>query len=700
MKKPEEKPFFRFFIFCTFENTKSAALKKFIFLALLFAFFSCTQTTGYHPLNLDSKIDSLYYTFKNPNLDPVEKEKKLDSITFLLEKSNYSDKIREHYSDVISGYGMIGNKNKQRKVSKFFETRSSRANDEEGTVQALCFLGMEYFSAFKADSAYYYYLKAEKISQKLKENPFLSNILLNKSNILCVQHNFSTAQTNAVKALKIAKQKGYSDLIYGSYIAIGNALYGMNEYEESKSYYQLALNETEHLKANELYLDFKTQAQNYIGLVYQKQGKFQDVLNYYKNSINLEELQKQNVSTYPYILKNLAYAKFKLKEPGAMALFDEALSIGKTNRNDALTVTVYSAMGELTLDEKEYTQANLYLNQALDLARKAKFTEDELFILKLLTQSKPVNSNVIQDYITLNDSVIKQERKAEEKFSRIEFETDQILYQKRLAEEEINTLKNRIWVIIGFGLSILLTILLWVINDSRRAKTRELKLIKEQQQANEEIYKLVLDQNQKLEEGKQMEKKRISLDLHDGVMGRLSSIRMNLFILNKKNDPETIAKCLEYVKDIQNIEKEIRAISHDLSNNHFSGKVNFITIVENLFTAVKNHSDIDFQAKFDDRIEWEVVSSAVKINIYRIIQEALQNIDKYANAKTVVVEMQKGEGVIHVIIQDDGQGFDTEKKPDGIGLKNMRLRVSEINGDFHIESKPGNGTKINLNIPI
>ena len=77
----------------------------------------------------------------------------------------------------------------------------------------------------------------------------------------------------------------------------------------------------------------------------------------------------------------------------------------------------------------------------------------------------------------------------------------------------------------------------------------------------------------------------------------------------------------------------------------------------------------------------------------------MQNIDKYANAQNVFIKMVKTEGNISIEIKDDGVGFDLNDKKTGIGLNNMRARMEEIKGKFSIESKPHNGTKINLIIP-
>lgn len=242
----------------------------------------------------------------------------------------------------------------------------------------------------------------------------------------------------------------------------------------------------------------------------------------------------------------------------------------------------------------------------------------------------------------------------------------------------------------------ILIILLFYFIKSRNLKNKELLFIKEQQNSKEEIYNLMLNQQHRIEEGKYSEKNRISQELHDGVMGKLTGIRLNLFILKKKQDPETIVKCLPFIDDIQNIEKEIRQISHDLNQNIFDDKVTFISIVKNLFTMIKSHSDIEFNLLVDEKIDWDVMNYNIKINIYRIIQEALQNIDKYAQATKVNINMFKNENYIHITIVDNGIGYKLDSSKKGIGIENMKKRMAEINGIFQIETKINEGTRINL----
>ena len=91
----------------------------------------------------------------------------------------------------------------------------------------------------------------------------------------------------------------------------------------------------------------------------------------------------------------------------------------------------------------------------------------------------------------------------------------------------------------------------------------------------------------------------------------------------------------------------------------------------------------------------------VEINVYRIIQEALNNTLKHANAKNISLEIYKKEAFLYLRYQDDGIGFDFLKNAKSYnGLKNIENRVYILGGDFSLQSMPGEGTSIEVKIPI
>jgi signal transduction histidine kinase len=175
---------------------------------------------------------------------------------------------------------------------------------------------------------------------------------------------------------------------------------------------------------------------------------------------------------------------------------------------------------------------------------------------------------------------------------------------------------------------------------------------------------------------------------------------LNLDSLNRFNDEDSVNSRFDYLAELKNIEQDIREISHDLNREKYVLINNFVAIVSNLLEEQSNSFDPNLTSTLDESIQWDKVSNAIKINLYRILQESLQNINKYANAQHISVEFKNDNGFILLTITDDGIGFDVNTKKKGIGLQNMQSRVDECEGTFDVKSKKGKGTTTLVSVPI
>lgn len=242
-------------------------------------------------------------------------------------------------------------------------------------------------------------------------------------------------------------------------------------------------------------------------------------------------------------------------------------------------------------------------------------------------------------------------------------------------------------------------ILLYIIL-SLRAKERVLLLKQKQQKANEEIYNLMLDQQIKINEVRNFEKDRIAKELHDGVMNKLASTRLNLYVLQRRRDDETIEKCITHINEIQNIEKEVRSIAHELNNEVFNNSNNFKSILEELIQEQNKLFPTQCNLEIEDEINWESIDTKIKMNIFRIIQEALNNINKYAKATQAEIKINFDNPTLLLVIEDNGVGFNVKKNKKGIGIRNMKERAIAIKGDLTVDSKKEHGTSIILKISV
>ncbi len=285
------------------------------------------------------------------------------------------------------------------------------------------------------------------------------------------------------------------------------------------------------------------------------------------------------------------------------------------------------------------------------------------------------------------------ERKFRDKFARIAYETDEIAQEKEKAISQK-------WIVIGVSGFIIFIIVLLLIITRQRTKQKELQLLQSQQKANEEIYDLMLSQKGIEEEARQNEKKRIAIELHDGVMNKLASTRLNLDVLHHKIDAQTVKECLGPIKEIYKIEQEIRNISNDLSLDIFKSYNSFKGLIEDFLNTQNKTYTTHFKLEMEETIKWENISSSIKMNLFRIIQEASHNINKFANARNAVISFIIDTNNLCLSVTDDGKGFDVENQTEGIGLKNIKQRVASLKGKCIIQSINNHSTSINIAIPL
>ncbi|MFY8213677.1 MAG: sensor histidine kinase [Flavobacterium sp.] len=369
-----------------------------------------------------------------------------------------------------------------------------------------------------------------------------------------------------------------------------------------------------------------------------------------------------------------------------MKIRDEFNVLQGKNFNRLYLSYYYAALHDLP-------KANRYAQEALAISKSFKAPKDELMCLKQLIKINPKKAlTYSSQYISLTDSMQKIERQSRNKFAKIAFETDEITKQKAAVEEQYTRI---VWVCLIISV---ILILLFVIGK-QLLKQKEFRLQHVQQQVNVEIYNLLLAQQNKIDNARNSEKERISKDLHDGVLNRLASTRMNLTGLISQPTADNIKKSRELIEGIQGVEKEIRNISHDLNKDILMKSVSFVNVITTYMEEQYEATQIKNFLEFDSKINWDRFPGIVKIHLYRIVQESMQNIAKHAHASSIILSFLSVEGGVRVEIFDDGVGFLLNKKKKGIGLQNIYSRTASCNGTVLIESKKGIGTTIKVVVP-
>ncbi len=671
-------------------------MKNIVSILIISLVFSCTNKQNNNE-RISSKKDSIKILFKTLSENKFNKKEQLKNCDKVYEliKLEKNDTIkRNNYIKLISLYSNLDDDLKAKELNSNLLSLSKEIKDTTGIAKSNTIKGRYFLNNNINDSAFYYYSKAEKLFIKIGDKTNLVDVYIKKAAIQFYSDDFLGGELSAIKALKVAKLINDKQNEYDALNILGVISFELSNYNKAIEYHKKALvvaEELKHVDKNHL----ESLSLNNIGYTYQSENNNKKAIFYFKKALNNDKkLFDEYPSLYATIIDNIAYSNFKLNNLKNPDEFYKALKI-----RDSLKLLSKIVYSKIHLSEFYHKQGNFELakSNALNALNEARLNEspsDILFSLKQLSATDIKNTAKYSDeYIQISDSLHEAERKSKDKFARIAYETDEIIQEKDSLAE-----KNRTLLYV-FVVSFIIVVLLFVLR-AQRARTRELLYKQAQQKANEDIYNLMMSQQAIIDESKNKEKKRLAQDLHDGVLGRMFGLRLNLDSLNTQNDDDAVKRRFELLNELKTIEQDIREISHDLNREKQVLINNFVSIVHNLLEEQKTSHDVNLTYSIDNNVNWDKIGNAIKINMYRMLQEGMQNINKYAAAKNIFVEIKGDSQNVTLTIQDDGVGFDVTRKSKGIGMQNMISRTHDCQGIIDIRSKKDKGTQIKITLPI
>jgi len=665
-----------------------------VIIGALLIVFSCERNNTSIPTS--RKIEKLLENGEDLSLPDTTRESFVDSVYTEIVNHKNDSLNRYFYRRTAVEYYDLNKYSKSLRSSKKVFDLAREANDTLSMARASYFSGLSYYERANNDSAFAAYRQAEKLYLTLDDPGTLGVIVLYKAYIYYNNDEYVLCESEAIKALRLLLESNNSVDIYKCYNLIATALDGQDNSEEAISYFQMAFDQLDKFKEQGFsdadIESFKASCYNNMGGAYVKNSQYDKAIAIYKDALAFKQIKAANPLLYSKLLHSLAYARLKRGDKKeVLNLFYQSLKIKDSLKNKTGIVASYMGIGEFFLAQKDTANAIKYFKHAYTDANTIHNSINVLNSLKFLADYDTKNSSFYSGkYIQVNDSLQKKARLTRNKFARIEYETDKL-------QDEKEELARKNSFIIGVSVIVLLFVAAIFIIYYLNSRNKELLLIQEQQKANEEIYQLMFEQQGKIDSAKAEEKTRIAMELHDGILNNIYAVRLNLEFSNRKTDDEAIQKRKEFIKELQSVESEIRAVSHDLSRNViFDQNKNFQNILGFMVTSQKNNFGTEFEADIDQDIGWENMPNTYKVNIYRIVQEALQNVNKYSKAKQARVQVKKAGDAVNVVITDNGVGFDTQSAAGGIGLKNLKKRSESLNGSLIIESQPGQGTTIRV----
>lgn len=277
----------------------------------------------------------------------------------------------------------------------------------------------------------------------------------------------------------------------------------------------------------------------------------------------------------------------------------------------------------------------------------------------------------------------------------------------RIEEIKIKTVKGKgLWLDMSIipmhqsssGQSILI-----LCSDITQRKETQVKVEQLTKQNYEETMRRKQLQASQIVEGQEEERKRIAKDIHDGIGQMLTALKFNIESINLGNKEKATEK-ISYIKHLTaDLIKGVRTATFNLTPPELADHGIFPALHKMTVELSKlTGKNILFENRTDENIRFD---SLAETNIYRVVQEAVNNAIKYAGSNYILLTINYNDDILSVVIDDDGKGFDDSilenipknNSEGGMGLFFMKERISYINGRLFINSVPGKGTRVTIN---
>lgn len=348
-------------------------------------------------------------------------------------------------------------------------------------------------------------------------------------------------------------------------------------------------------------------------------------------------------------------------------------------------------------------------NQILEEYRNYMRPRDLLIQLRNQTNSLeklgriPDAYRIQKQYTALSDSLHDAEmafkiHSLEQKFEAKEKEAQIMRLNQQMQQQQISAQQNRFWTtLLGGGILLVVGVSAAGYNIFRKKQ-----LIVKQQAAllEQDMEKMKQEQHisvfAAMLEGQEQERKRLAIDLHDGLGGSLSSIKMKLSkVVQAQQDTDKKRELDVAVKQLDASVDELRHIARNLMPETLLKYGLAVSLGDFCKSLEQQGTRITFQS-YGLR---EDMPRSLQIMVYRIIQELISNAIKHAGAKHILAQCLQQGHHLSITVEDDGSGFDSEQGSGlGMGLSNVQTRVTYLGGKLDMQSENGVGTTINIEL--
>lgn len=627
-----------------------------------------------------SPIDSLNKVIQNTQLDSVKAEALMD----LAWQKMYSD------SPGALKAAHLG-------VATLGKVNSLRIEGYAYTV-----IGVVHWVAASYDSAAYYLNKSADAYTRNNDLRGLSAVYNNLSLVFQNKSDYPTALSYATKSLETAEKLGNEQMTGNALFTVGNIHYHMEENEKALEHYRKALSIKSKLNDQQniqkIYLN--------LGSTFHNLQELDSATHYYAKCVQTAETLG-DFKALAIASTNLGNLAMDNNDPRkALIHYQKSAEIyqDKLKNNYDQSVLLHS-LSKAHLKLGNYSQAEKYGKESLALSEKLKDHKRLVAahtVLSEIYEQKGDFRNAFTAYKqaqTFRDSIFNIEKAGmladiETKYETEKKENQIILQEAEIAEQKASNQRNLILI---FSLLVILILIavLFLLNQNRQKKAHQLLMQQKEIEVKEAYINAAL-------ESQETERKRFAQDLHDGFGQLISALRLNISNLQQKgNDLETKSKVVDQSEKIlQEMHTEIRNIAFNLMPAtliQFGLKEAVNEFAQRLNSAGKIKIITDTQEMQGRLTELQEIST------YRVIQEWVNNVIKYAEANKIIIQLVRHDQELSIIIEDDGNGFDPAQleQSKGNGWRNIQSRLHRIKADFEVDSHPNRkGSNLIIDIPV
>jgi signal transduction histidine kinase len=541
-----------------------------------------------------------------------------------------------------------------------------------------------------------HYLKNAAAARELKYKTGEAMSYSNLSLVYYYQGKYNLQVENSLKAIRLFEELKMMDKLAYEYGGFGYSMKRRNM-PQALFYMQKGKAIAENHKDTASLLSIY----NNYGVLKEMTKQLDSALYFYRKGLQLKEAVRDSAGI-PYSLNNIAGIYVMKKNfDEAERLYGAALQM-RQRANDGVGIAEnYTYFGDLYLAQENYAKALLFYSEALKKAREFNYIDLMRNSYKSISEVQErlgndrealANFKLYEQY---KDSLINIGMNSKIAELEVRFDTnnkEKMLAQHKnlLLEKEAESRQKNYVLMMLSVLSAFIALTGFLIYRQQKLKNR--------QQVQEHELKTAISQ---IETQNKLHEQRLSIsrDLHDNIGAQLT------FIISSVDN-------IKYAFDLKNtkLDRKLESISSftketivELRDTIWAMNTNEITL-ESMMTRILNFiekaqdakENITFTCSIANGLNELSLSSVKGMNIYRTVQEAVNNAVKYSHAKAISVSMFPEDDQIGITVSDDGIGFDVASAQRGNGLSNMEKRIAEIGGEILLESEVSKGTQVKI----